>query len=203
MAPFQLKDQLVNSARFIFSKYFELLRKWVYDSFQFMNSILMHKIVQSPVGKLNLVASSKGLVAILWENDDPGRVGIGKMVLDEKNSFLCQAERQLLEYFSKKRTSFDLPLDLKGTDFQLNVWRALLTIPYGETRSYGQIAIQVKSPKAYRAVGAANGRNPISIIAPCHRVIGASGKLTGFAGGLKIKRQLLELESAGRAPLAK
>ena len=168
-----------------------------------MNSILMHKIVQSPVGKLNLVASSKGLVAILWENDDPGRVGIGKMVLDEKNSFLCQAERQLLEYFSKKRTSFDLPLDLKGTDFQLNVWRALLTIPYGETRSYGQIAIQVKSPKAYRAVGAANGRNPISIIAPCHRVIGASGKLTGFAGGLKIKRQLLELESAGRAPLAK
>jgi methylated-DNA-[protein]-cysteine S-methyltransferase len=100
----------------------------------------------------------------------------------------------LAEYFAGTRNRFDLELDFTGTEFQKKVWQALLTIPFGETRSYSQIAEQIGSPSAVRAVGAANGRNPISIIAPCHRVIGASGKLTGFAGGLEAKELLLTLE---------
>jgi methylated-DNA-[protein]-cysteine S-methyltransferase len=107
---------------------------------------------------------------------------------------LLEAERQLNDYFSGKRKSFTLKLDFKGTEFQKKVWEALLTIPFGETRSYGQIAKQIKKPAAVRAVGAANGKNPISIIAPCHRVIGSRGKLTGFAGGLEAKAFLLSLE---------
>src|SRR6185437_17104518 len=101
---------------------------------------------------------------------------------------------QLGEYFAGKRRKFDVELDFAGTDFQKKVWRALLAIPFGETRSYGEIATQLGNPKAMRAVGAANGKNPISIIAPCHRVIGASGQLTGFAGGLEAKAHLLGLE---------
>lgn len=98
------------------------------------------------------------------------------------------------EYFAGTRTRFELDLDFSGTDFQKKVWEALLTIPFGETRTYSQIALQVGSPAAVRAVGAANGKNPISIIAPCHRVIGMSGELTGFAGGLAAKELLLRLE---------
>ena len=108
---------------------------------------------------------------------------------------LLETERQLNDYFAGKRKSFSLKLDFQGTEFQKKVWAALLTIPFGETRSYGQIAKQIKNPKAVRAVGAANGKNPMSIIAPCHRVIGSSGKLTGFAGGLEAKARLLALES--------
>ena len=107
---------------------------------------------------------------------------------------LLETERQLNDYFSGKRTSFSLKLDFKGTEFQKKVWAALLTIPFGETRSYGQIAKQIRKPKAVRAVGAANGRNPIPIIAPCHRVIGSTGKLIGSAGGLEAKALLLALE---------
>jgi methylated-DNA-[protein]-cysteine S-methyltransferase len=107
---------------------------------------------------------------------------------------LDRAVSQLREYFSGRRRQFDLPLDFQGTAFQKQVWQALLTIPFGETRSYGQVATQVGRPKASRAVGAANGRNPIPIIAPCHRVIGASGRLTGFGGGLDVKARLLRLE---------
>ncbi len=107
---------------------------------------------------------------------------------------LLETERQLNDYFSGKRKSFSMKLDFRGTVFQKKVWAALLTIPFGETRSYGQIARQINKPKAVRAVGAANGKNPISIIAPCHRVIGATGKLTGFAGGLEAKATLLALE---------
>ncbi len=168
-----------------------------------MNSGYKYQLVKTPVGKLTMVASSNGLAAILWENDDPKRVGISNMVLDEKNIYLCETKIQLLEYFNGKRTQFDLNLDFIGTEFQKSVWNELVTIPFGKTCSYGQIAKNVKRPKAYRAVGAANARNPISIVAACHRVIGASGKLTGFAGGLKIKAQLLELESTGRIPLIK
>jgi len=102
----------------------------------------------------------------------------------------------LKDYFDGKRTSFSLELDLVGTAFQKNVWEALLGIPLGETRSYGQLAKQLGKPRATRAVGAANGRNPISIIVPCHRVIGSNGKLTGFAGGLGIKEHLLRLEKS-------
>ena len=158
-----------------------------------------YKLTPSPVGKLKLVASDKGLVAILWENDKPNRVKLGALVENRNHPILVETERQLAEYFAGKRKSFSLKLDLIGTKFQNDVWRALLGIPFGETRSYGQLARQLGNPRAMRAVGAANGRNPISIVVPCHRVIGASGELTGFAGGLKTKAQLLELESDQRS----
>jgi methylated-DNA-[protein]-cysteine S-methyltransferase len=116
---------------------------------------------------------------------------------------LLETERQLKDYFSGRRKAFELTLDFAGTEFQKKVWRALLTIPFGETRSYAQIARQIGAPKAVRAVGAANGRNPISIIAPCHRVIGSSGELTGFAGGLEAKARMLRLEGAEVKPLRK
>lgn len=156
----------------------------------------VYKTMKSPVGELKLIASDKGLTAILWENDDPLRVKLTPLTENKTHPVLRNAETQLSEYFTGKRRAFDLTLDFTGTEFQKKVWQALLTIPFGETRSYGQIATQIKNPKAVRAVGAANGKNPISIIAPCHRVIGANGKLTGFAGGLDIKQQLLELEKA-------
>src|SRR5580693_1887724 len=156
-----------------------------------------YKIILSPVGELKLVASDEGLVAILWENDNPKRVKLGALVENSDRPILLETERQLKEYFQGKRKSFSLKLDLMGTKFQNDVWQALLAIPFGETRSYGQIARQLGNPRALRAVGAANGRNPISIVVPCHRVIGASGKLTGFAGGLKTKAQLLSLEESG------
>ncbi|ANH97809.1 cysteine methyltransferase [Pseudomonas koreensis] len=148
----------------------------------------------SPVGELKLVANGARLAAILWENDKPGRVRLGPMTPAPDNPLLQNAARQLQEYFAGHRDRFDLELDFVGTDFQKKVWAALLTIPFGETRTYRQIAEQIGNPAAVRAVGAANGRNPISIVAPCHRVIGASGKLTGFAGGLEAKERLLVLE---------
>jgi methylated-DNA-[protein]-cysteine S-methyltransferase len=158
---------------------------------------LTYKFVNSPVGKLKLVASDKGLVAVLWENDKPSRVRLGELVEDDKHPILAETERQLKEYFSGQRKTFSVDLDMRGTDFQRDVWKALLAIPFGETRSYGQLATQIGNSKAMRAVGAANGRNPISILVPCHRVIGASGALTGFAGGLATKAQLLQLEGFG------
>lgn len=112
----------------------------------------------------------------------------------QPSSLSNNAIRQVSEYFEGKRTTFDLPLQMTGTDFQKNVWRELCNIPYGETRTYKQIAIAIGNPKAVRAVGLANNKNPISIIVPCHRVIGSNGKLVGYAGGLDIKRWLLQLE---------
>jgi methylated-DNA-[protein]-cysteine S-methyltransferase len=150
----------------------------------------------SPVGRLTLVASDTGLAAVLWENDDPKRVPLPVTGEDPRHPVLRQAERQLKEYFAGTRTAFDLPLDFHGTDFQKRVWTALLAIPFGETRSYGEIARALGKPSAMRAVGAANGRNPISIIAPCHRVIGANGTLTGYGGGIERKRWLLAHEGA-------
>jgi methylated-DNA-[protein]-cysteine S-methyltransferase len=152
--------------------------------------------MNSPVGRLQLVASDAGLAAILWQNDRPHRVALDIETEDRSHPVLRETERQLGEYFAGQRSRFDLPLDPSGTAFQRKVWGALLTIPFGETRSYRQIAIQVGNPKAVRAVGAANGRNPISIVAPCHRVIGSNGKLTGFAGGLETKAYLLALEGS-------
>jgi len=152
--------------------------------------------MNSPVGRLQLVASDAGLAAILWQNDRPNRVGLDIETEDTSHPVLRETERQLREYFGGQRSRFDLPLDPRGTAFQRKVWGALLTIPFGETRSYQQIAIQVGNPKAVRAVGAANGRNPLSIVAPCHRVIGSNGKLTGFAGGLETKAYLLALEGS-------
>lgn len=153
-----------------------------------------YRTMASPVGELTLVASEHGLAAVLWENDDPKRVRLEPRVERQDHPVLDEAGQQLGEYFAGQREAFDLPLDFKGTDFQKSVWAALLTIPFGETRSYADIAGQIGKPSACRAVGAANGRNPISIIAPCHRVVGANGALTGFAGGLDAKRYLLGLE---------
>ena len=159
---------------------------------------LSYKLMDLPVGKLKLVASEKGLVAVLWQNDSLERVPLTELTEDPKQKVLVETERQLNEYFAGKRREFSLPLDMRGTRFQKNVWDALLAIPFGETRSYGELAKKLGNPTASRAVGAANGRNPISIVVPCHRVIGASGKLTGFAGGLDVKARLLELESTER-----
>lgn len=156
-----------------------------------------HRIMASPVGELTLVATNKGLTAILWENDRPGRVPLGETREDRDNPVLIEAERQIAAYFAGELTEFTIALDFAGTEFQKSVWAALLTIPFGETRSYAEIAHQIGKPKAVRAVGAANGRNPISIIAPCHRVIGSNGSLTGFAGGLEAKQLLLTLEGRG------
>jgi methylated-DNA-[protein]-cysteine S-methyltransferase len=157
----------------------------------------VYKSMKSPVGELTLVGSDAGLAAVLWQDEDPSRVRLGPVTENPSHPVLIQAQRQLEEYFAGKRRMFSVKLDPAGTEFQNKVWNALRTIPFGETRSYGQIAEQIGSRKAVRAVGAANGRNPLSIIVPCHRVIGADGTLTGFAGGLKIKEQLLALE--GRA----
>ena len=157
----------------------------------------VYKIVLSPVGKLKLIGSDKGLAAILWEHDNPRRVRVRADVEDNEHPVLVETQRQLTEYFEGNRKSFRLKLDPMGTKFQNDVWRALLAIPFGETRSYGQLAKQLGNPQAGRAVGAANGRNPISIVIPCHRVIGSSGRLTGFAGGLETKEYLLRLERSG------
>lgn len=157
---------------------------------------LTHARCLSPVGLLTLVASDAGLVALLWENDKPGRVRLGPVVEEPDHPVLQRAAAQLEDYFSGRRIAFDLPLDFRGTEFQKTVWAALLAIPFGETRSYGDIARAIGRPGASRAVGAANGRNPISIIAPCHRVIGSDGALTGFAGGIEAKRYLLRHEGA-------
>jgi methylated-DNA-[protein]-cysteine S-methyltransferase len=149
-----------------------------------MNAV--YKTMQSPVGQLTLIATDKGLAAILWENDAPARVRVKASLKKNNHPVLREAEQQLKAYFAGKRKTFTLDLDFDGTAFH--------AIPFGETRTYAQIAKSIGRPKAVRAVGAANGRNPISIVAPCHRVIGSNGSLTGFAGGLKAKETLLRLE---------
>lgn len=148
----------------------------------------------SPVGRLKLVANSQALVAVMWENEQPKCLGSKHLLPCADHPILLATQKQLSEYFAGQRQHFDLPLTFEGTDFQQKVWQALLSIPFAETRSYRDIAAQIGNVKAVRAVGAANGKNPISIIAPCHRVIGANGQLVGFAGGLNNKHILLQLE---------
>lgn len=143
-------------------------------------------VYESPVGPLRLEARDGALVA-LHLNARPGPENLDDPVLAE-------ATTQLREYFAGTRTSFELPLQMHGNTFEQRVWAALRTIPYGETASYGEIAAQIDAPGAARAVGVANARNPIAIVVPCHRVIGANGKLVGFGGGLPMKRALLDLE---------
>jgi methylated-DNA-[protein]-cysteine S-methyltransferase len=162
----------------------------------------VYKTMKSPVGLLKLVGSDAGLAAVLWEHDDPRRVRLDARVEDPDHPVLVDAERQLGEYFAGERQEFAVRLDYRGTPFQKKVWDALLGIPFGETRTYGELARQIGSPAAVRAVGAANGRNPIAILGPCHRVIGSTGKLTGFAGGLEAKAILLRLEGGDVAGLA-
>jgi methylated-DNA-[protein]-cysteine S-methyltransferase len=156
---------------------------------------LFYKEMKSPVGKLKLIASADALVAVLWERERPNRVRLDAAKIDPRHPILCEAERQLTEYFAGKRTEFDLPLEPCGTQFQKKIWQALREIPFGQTRSYLDLAKAAGSPRAARAVGAANGKNPLSIVVPCHRVIGADGRLSGFAGGVETKAKLLALEA--------
>lgn len=153
----------------------------------------------SPVGALFLAASSKGLVRLEFE-DRIQKLDSSTTRLQESKRALAPYLRELDQYFAGERHEFAEPLDLRGTDFQLACWRALLEIPYGETRSYRDIAQAIGHPHAYRAVGMSNNRNPVAIIVPCHRVIASSGSLCGYGGGLDIKRQLLDLEQASVHP---
>ena len=146
----------------------------------------------SPVGTLRLTGTDAALTGVFMESERHGSVQRRDAVRDAAP--LREARRQLEEYFAGARRKFSLALDAAGTEFQRGVWRALCGIPFGETASYGAIAKHLGNPKAVRAVGLANGRNPISIIVPCHRVIGADGSLTGYGGGLERKRFLLALE---------
>ena len=159
----------------------------------------------TPVGELTLVASAAGLRALLWPDEREGRVRLDEATGGgpDADRVLADARRQLEEYFAGERTEFDVPLDPVGTEFQLRAWEVLRTIPYGETITYREQALRLGGVEKSRAVGAANGRNPISIIVPCHRVVGSSGSLTGFAGGLDTKAWLLRHEqSQPELPLA-
>ncbi len=139
---------------------------------------------------VRLTASAEGIRAIQFRL---GETAEGNC--NEANPLLAEADRQLRAYFAGDLRAFELPLDLHGTDFQIRVWRQLEAIPYGEFRSYAEVAQAIGAPQAVRAVGAANGANPVPIVVPCHRVIGSSGKLVGYGGGLELKRRLLDLES--------
>lgn len=156
-------------------------------------SEISYTTLESPVGPLLLAANENGLRMIHFTNGRRPRQPNREWVNDPKP--FKEVARQLKEYFAGKREDFDVPLVLEGTEFQMRVWNYLRKIPYGETVSYGQIARIIGSPDAARAVGLANGQNPIPIIIPCHRVIGSNGDLTGFGGGLPIKQKLLALES--------
>jgi len=145
--------------------------------------------IDTPIGKLGIIENGHAITDVFFEKENR-HVEIKTV----ESKLLKEATRQFMEYFDGKRKTFDLPLEPQGTPFQLNVWKALQDIPYGETRSYKDIAIAIGNSKASRAVGMANNRNPIAIIIPCHRVIGADGKLTGYGGGLHIKEYLLNLE---------
>jgi methylated-DNA-[protein]-cysteine S-methyltransferase len=164
---------------------------------------LFYKEIESPVGKLKLVASSNALIAVLWEQERPNRVKLDTLNLYIRHPILLETERQLTEYFSNQRTEFDLPLQPDGTEFQKKVWQALRAIPFGQTRSYLDLAKAVGKPEAFRAVGAANSRNPLSIVVPCHRVVASDGSLTGYAGGLRNKAALLALEAKIAASMNK
>jgi len=166
-----------------------------------MNRPTVYSQVDSPVGPLTLVADGDDLIGIYFENaalaaNAPLATPPPGWVHDERR--LRPAAVQLAEYFAGQRTRFDLPLAPRGTSFQRTVWAALLAIPYGETTSYGELARTIGRPTASRAVGAANGRNPLSIVIPCHRVIGADGSMTGYGGEISRKRILLDLEARVR-----
>ncbi|MEX0834967.1 MAG: methylated-DNA--[protein]-cysteine S-methyltransferase [Nitriliruptor sp.] len=152
----------------------------------------VHTTIESPIGPLRLVATERVLSGLYMDAQRhlPDEASFGR----PDPAPFADAALQLTEYFAGERTRFDLPLHLDGTDFQRRVWGALCDIPYGQTWSYGQLAEHIGSPGASRAVGLANGRNPISVIVPCHRVVGADGKLTGYGGGVERKQLLLDLE---------
>ena len=152
--------------------------------------------MQSPVGPLLIAVSDHGLVFLEFERGELPRKTAKNIRREESAAKTQDYVAELREYFAGKLRKFTLPLDLRGTPFQLKCWRALLEIPYGETRTYADIARAVGCPQGFRAVGLANNRNPIAIVVPCHRVIASDGTLCGYGGGLEIKRKLLELEGA-------
>ena len=151
------------------------------------------RVIVTPIGSLTLVASPKGLQQVIF---GAKKLSTAKSVSSKANDHLTQTERQLREYFAGKRKKFSIKLDISGTEFQESVWYALNKISYGKTVSYAQQAKLVRKPKAFRAVGTANGKNPVAIILPCHRVIASNGTLGGYGGGLAIKRKLLALETS-------
>jgi methylated-DNA-[protein]-cysteine S-methyltransferase len=155
------------------------------------------KKIESPIGKLTLVADEENLTELTWGSESRQR-GTDGFLDGENHPVIKKTAKQLREYFAGARKDFDIPLKLDGTGFQKKVWKALMGIPYGGVTSYSQIAVKISAPKACRAVGMANGRNKIPIIIPCHRVIGKDGTLTGFGGGLDIKEFLLNLEAKNR-----
>jgi len=157
-----------------------------------MNAKIYFTEFASPIGKLRLTGTGAALTGVFMETERHASAQSRDAIRDAAP--LCEARQQLDEYFGGERREFSLVLDADGTEFQRSVWRALCGIPYGATASYGDIAKRIRNPKAVRAVGLANGRNPLSIIIPCHRVIGADGSLTGYGGGIERKRFLLALE---------
>ncbi len=178
-----------------------------------MTETLQSVTIDSPVGPLFLAASQRGLVALEFDKRLPGqqtirpnprdlRTETNRLQFHESAEALRPYIRELEEYFQGDRRQFSFVLDLRGTDFQLACWRALLAIPYGETRTYADIARAVGRPQGFRAVGMANNRNPVAIVVPCHRVIASNGTLCGYGGGLDVKRKLLELEGALSGTLA-
>jgi methylated-DNA-[protein]-cysteine S-methyltransferase len=158
-----------------------------------MNNARFFTTVSSPVGRLTLVAAGDRLVALTFDDDPHAARARGDAARDDRR--LRAGATQLEEYFAGTRTAFDLSLAPEGTAFQQKVWAALRRIPFGETASYGQLACAIGTPAASRAIGGANHRNPIAIIIPCHRVIGGDGSMTGYGGGLRRKRLLLDLEA--------
>lgn len=147
--------------------------------------------ISTEFGKVGIAEDEIGITDVFFKSEEPQ-----KNLQENETPLLKEAARQLLEYFAGSRKEFDFPLSMSGTEFQVAVWKALQTIPYGETYSYKKIAEQIGNPKACRAVGMANHKNPICIIVPCHRVIGHNGKLVGYGSGLKMKEKLLKLEGA-------
>jgi methylated-DNA-[protein]-cysteine S-methyltransferase len=157
--------------------------------------------LESPLGPLRAFASARGLRALLLPDNDVDSYPLDPEPVERPDHpTFTRLAHQLGEYFAGARRQFDLPLDLVGTEFQRLAWDSLLTIPYGDTRSYSQQATAIDRPKAVRATGAANGRNPVSIVVPCHRVVGADGSMTGYAGGIDVKRFLLAHEQGRTRP---
>jgi methylated-DNA-[protein]-cysteine S-methyltransferase len=158
----------------------------------------MYSVMETEIGDLTLVGDGEELTG-LYMQDHRHRPPIAPGGRRDDAAF-AEARGQVAEYLAGERREFDLPLRMQGTEFQQEVWRGLLEIPYGETLSYGELAARIGRPGASRAVGLANGRNPISIVVPCHRVIGSSGALTGYGGGMERKRHLLDLEAGYVSP---
>lgn len=152
-----------------------------------MNSVFYAK---TTIGTIGIVENGVAITQIFFGKQ------IVKEAEEKETALIAKAMKQIKEYLAKERQQFDLPIELAGTSFQKSVWKELLTIPYGKTNSYKEVAIKIGNPKACRAIGMANHNNPIAIVVPCHRVIGVDGSLTGYAGGLAIKKQLLALEKA-------